>query len=112
MEKDTTLIGEINFKDIKIKVYNKPNMAKHTISSSWQMRNPDTYYEGILYLTEQNIWYHNNIAIPKQTDREKEMLPKHIITGYEIIDDHFLSLVLPRLEQSYNHRNGINVASN
>lgn len=51
------------------------------------------------------VSYPNNAVIPEQTEKDKEILPIFIITGYDIIDDYFISHIVPKLEDSYKKRN-------
>jgi hypothetical protein len=108
-KKEIKLIGSIDFKDIKVNVYNDPYTDKDSINCSWQMRNPDTCYQGIMYMNEETgkVSYPEDAVIPEQTDNDREMLPKFIITGYETIDTNFISFLLPKLEESYKMRNGL-----
>lgn len=82
-------------------VYNDPYMNKDSIICTWQMRNPYTCY-GIMYMNNPD-----DAVIPEQTDKDREMLPKFIVTGYERIDTNFISFLLPKLEESYEMRNGL-----
>lgn len=102
------LIGEIDFKDIKVKVYNDPSIKdKNNIGCIWQMRNPDTCYEGIMFINYATgkISYPDDAVIPEQTDKDREMLPKCVITAYDTIDTDFISILLPILEDHYKTRN-------
>jgi hypothetical protein len=108
-KKEIKLIGSIDFKDIKVNVYNDPYTHKDIINCVWQMRNPDTCYQGIAYMNNETgkISYPDDAVIPEQTDKDREMLPKFVITGYETIDTKFISLLVPKLEESYKMRNGL-----
>lgn len=103
------LIGSIDFKDIKVNVYNDPYMDKDSIKCVWQMRNPNSSYQGIIYIDNETgeISYPNNAVIPKQTDEDREMLPKAIITGYKTIDVNFISFLYSKLEEGYKMRNNL-----
>lgn len=39
---ETKLIGSIDFKDIKVNLYNNLHVDEDIIYCAWQMRNPDT----------------------------------------------------------------------
>lgn len=108
-KKEIKLIGSIDFKDIKVNVYNDPYTDKDSINCVWQMRNPDTCYQGIMYMNNETgkFSYPDDAVIPEQTDEDREMLPKFIITGYETIDTNFISFLLPKLEEGYKMRNGL-----
>ena len=108
-KKEIKLIGSVDFKDIKVNVYNDPYTDKDSINCVWQMRNPDTCYQGIMYMNNETgkVSYPDDAVIPEQTDKDREMLPKFIITGYETIDTNFISFLLPKLEEGYKMRNGL-----
>lgn len=108
-KKEIKLIGNVDFKDIKVNVYNDPYTDKDSINCAWQMRNPDTCYQGILYMNNETgkISYPDDAVIPEQTDKDREMLPKFIVTGYETIDTNFISFLLTKLEEDYKMRNGL-----
>ena len=107
MEKEINLIGEIDFKDVKVKVYNDPYTKDDTVQCVWRMRNPDTCYEGIMWMNWETgkITYPEDAVIPEQTERDREMLPQFIITGYDKIDDKFISFVSSYLDSDYIRRN-------
>ena len=102
-----SFIGEINFKDIKVKVYNDIN-AKDDISICvWRMRNPDSNYNGMMYMNNETgkMSFPNGVVIPEQTDKDREMLPQFIMTGRNKIDDELISLIDSYLDIEYKHRN-------
>lgn len=105
--KTKKLIGSIDFRDIKVNVYNDPFTNKDCINCAWQMRNPDTCYQGLMYMNNETgkISYPVDVIIPEQTDKDRELLPKFIITGYDTIDANFISFILPKLEDGYKMRN-------
>jgi hypothetical protein len=109
MDKKIRLIGDIDFKDIKVNIYNDPYTDKNTINCAWQIRNPDSCYQGIMYINNETgkVSYPEDAIIPKQTDNDMEILPKFIITGYETIDSDFISFLGPKLEEGYKIRNGL-----
>jgi hypothetical protein len=100
-------IGELDFKDIKVKVYHDSTSDKNNIACIWQMRNPETSYTGIMYMNNVTgkISYPKDAIIPKQTDRDRELLPKVVVTGYESVDENFIAILLPKLEEGYKMRN-------
>jgi hypothetical protein len=102
-KKEIKLIGSIDFKDIKVDVYYDPYTDKKTTYCSWQMRNPDTCYQGVIYMNEET----GKLSYPEQTNNDREMLPQLIITGYETIDTNFISFLFPKLEEAYKMRNGL-----
>lgn len=103
------LIGSIDFKDVKVNVYYDPYTDKNIIKCVWQMRNPDTCYHGIMYINNKTgkISYPDDVVIPEQTNEDREILPKYIVTGCETIDTNFISFLLPKLEEGYEMRNGL-----
>lgn len=103
------LIGEIDFKDIKVKVYHDPYSDKNDAGCTWQMRNPSSCYQGHVFMNweTRKITYPEGAIIPEQTDEDREILPKFIVTGYEIIDDKFISFINLYLESDYKRRNGV-----
>lgn len=107
MENEIKLIGEIDFKDIKVKVYNDPRSNDSVINCAWRMRNPDSCYSGVVFINYETgeTTYPKDAVVPKQTKEDREMLPQFIITGREVIDDEFISLVNSHLSSSYKRRN-------
>jgi len=98
-------IGEIGFKDITIKVYNDKYATPCTCV--WQMRNPDSCYTGLMYMdnTTGKISYPKDAVIPVQTKRDREMLPKFVITNETEITDKVKDGILDYLELGYKQRN-------
>ena len=47
-----------------------------------------------------------NAVIPIQTDKDREILPKFVVTGVRQIDDDFLALLISELEKGHMTRNG------
>lgn len=109
IEEKIKLIGYINFKDIEVQIYNDPYSDKNTMNVVWQIRNPNSSYQGICYqnLETGKISYPENAIIPKQTKKDREILPKFVITGYDTIDNKFISFLLPKLVEDYNKKNNI-----
>lgn len=107
MEKEINLIGEIDFKDVKVKVYNDPYTKDDVVQCVWRMRNPDTSYEGIMWMNWNTgkMTYPEDAVIPEQTEMDREMLPQFIVTGYDKIDDKFISFVSSYLDSDYKRRN-------
>ena len=101
------LIGEIDFKDIKVKVYNDPHTKDDICQSGWGMRNPDSCYVGSMFMnkTTGKITYPNDAIIPKQNNNDSEMLPQFIITGNDKIDDIFISSIGSYLDIEYKRVN-------
>ena len=111
MKSEIKLIGEIGFKDIKVKVYNDSYAKDDTISCAWRRRNPDSFYTGIMFMNWETgkVTYPDDAVIPIQTDEDKEMLPNFIFTGCDKIDDKFISLTNSYLIKEYKRRNPKNI---
>ena len=111
MKSEIKLIGEIGFKDIKVKVYNDSYTKDDTISCVWRMRNPDSSYTGIMFMNWETgkVTYPDDAVIPIQNDEDKEMLPNFIVTGCDKIDDRFISLTNSYLIKEYKRRNPKNI---
>ena len=101
-------IGNINFKDVNVSMYHDPYMNnKNTVIHCWRARNPDSYYQGHVFLNHKTgkISYPKDAVIPKQTDKDREQLPKFIITGLKKINNNFISKLKSELQESYRIRN-------
>lgn len=51
------------------------------------------------------ITYPEDAVIPEQTEKDLEMLPQFIVTGYDKIDDKFISSISSYLDSDYRRRN-------
>lgn len=107
MEMGINLIGEIGYKDIKVKVYNDPYTKEDIVQCVWRMRNPDTCYEGIMWMNCETgkMVYPEDAVIAEQTEKDREMLPYFIVTGYDKIDNKFISFIDSYLDGEYKRRN-------
>jgi hypothetical protein len=107
MNNEITLVGEIPFKDVIVKIYNDPYTSTDTVQCAWGMRNPDSCYEGLMYIDWQTgkLSYPEDAIIPEQTDEDREIIPKFIVTGYEKIDMKLTSFINSYLEEDYKRRN-------
>lgn len=105
------MIGEIDFRDIKVKVYhNKDKKDKLNISGAvWQMRNPDSCYQGLGYIDNETgkCSYPVDAVIPEQTDKDREIIPKFIIIEKPDLNDELVKSILIYLETEYLKRNNI-----
>lgn len=102
------VIKEIDFHDIKVKVYHHPELIKtpNNFQTSFQMRNPDTCYTGMIHMdNEGKTTYPEGAVIPEQTDRDREMLPNFVIVGKLELNDEDTEIVINRLESEYQRRN-------
>ena len=109
MSKGPYEIGELEFKDIKVKVYND----KYSTSNNcvWQMRNPDSCYVGPMFINYETgkVTYPEGTIIPEQNDRDREMLPKFLITGETEITEEYKTVTLEYLEKEYKRRNNTEI---
>jgi|TARA_R110000744_G_scaffold331171_1_gene436662 hypothetical protein len=94
-------IGELEFKDITVKVYND-NYTESPICI-WQMRNPDSCYTGLMYMNNDTgkISYPEHSVIPEQTSHDREILPKFVITGEKELTNKVKVEILEYLEKDY-----------
>jgi len=106
------IIGEIDFHDIKVKVYYHPDNKDKLNSAGcvWQMRNPDSCYQGIMYMNNETgkYSYPEGAVITEQTDKDREMLPKFIIVGKQELNDDLIKSINTYLEPEYFRRNKTN----
>lgn len=100
-------IGEIEFRDVKVKVYYDSLSKSDNHSCVWKMRNPDSCYQGIVYMNWETgeITYPEGAVIPEQTEEDREMLPQFIITGKTELDEELTNGILQYLEPEYLKRN-------
>jgi hypothetical protein len=107
------MIGEIDFRDIKVKVYYHPDKKDRLDSAGcvWQMRNPESCYQGIMYMNNKTgkYSYPKGAVIPEQTDRDREMLPNFIIVGKQKLDNDLIKSIKMYLEPEYLRRNKTNL---
>ena len=100
------MIGEIVFHDIKVKVYFHPDIKDNDGNSVWQMRTPDSCYQGIMYMgVDGKFTYPENSIIPEQTEKDREMLPKFIIIGKTELNEEIISSIQIHLDSEYKRRN-------
>ena len=107
---EEVLIGEINFHDVKVKVYyDQQTPSTEYLGCAWRSRNPDSFYIGIMYMDEVGkLSYPKDAVIPEQTDKDREILPQFIITGHEKLSDELIKEINSYLESDYLIRNGKN----
>lgn len=103
------LIDDIDFLDIKVDVYYDKYTNEDVCNSVWQMRNPDSCYQGIMYmdLSTGKIRYPKDAVIPKQTKKDREMLPKFIIIGKEKLEKKDKQNILKYFKKQYKYKNKI-----
>jgi hypothetical protein len=107
MSEEVKMIGEIDFRDIKVKVYSDPYAKDDDSSCVWSMRNPDSCYKGTVFMSWKTgkMTYPEGAVIPEQTDKDREILPKFIIVGKKELDDDLVKSVTAYLEPEYLLRN-------
>ena len=106
-KKELKLVEEIDFKDIKVRIYYDPYAKEGHFTCAWRMRNPDSCYQGIAYMSYQDmkITYPEDAVIPEQTDRDREILPRFIVAGKKKITKKFRDSIKKYLESEYIKRN-------
>jgi hypothetical protein len=99
------LIRQLDFLDTKINVYYYPDSSGETIS--WQIRNPDSAYQGVMFRNVETgrMSYPDGAIVPVQSLRDKEMLPKFIIIGNEVMSDELAESLLEYIKVEYKKRN-------
>jgi len=104
------LIGEIDFLDVKVKVYHDPtSVDENSLTCSWQARNPDSFYQGIIWMDKETgkCTYPEDAVIPEQTERDREIIPKFIVTAYKEINSKLIDGINKYLNSDFNRRNRI-----
>lgn len=107
MNEEIKIIGKINFHDRAINVYYHPDCGGKTLQCTWQIRNPDSDYCGILYMNMEigRCTYPYDAIIPEQTDSDREMLPKFFIVGKHEFNDELIKSIMDYIEPEYLRRN-------
>lgn len=106
MEENIKLIGNIDFLDIKVPVYYDKYTKDGTCICSWSSRNPDSFYQGLVFQSfSGKIYYPDDAIIPDQTEKDREMIPKFIIVGKLELDD-MIKNISSYLDKDYTRRNG------
>lgn len=100
-------IGEIDFLDIKVKVYYDPYLDGNTVQCCWRARNPDSFYTGLLYRDVNTgiITYPPEVIIPEQTPRDREIIPKFLITDQKDLNEKLKNSIDDYLDANYFRRN-------
>jgi len=103
-------VGNIKFMGIKVPIYYDKYTTPNNPIASWQIRNPDSCYQGLLFMNTKNgeISLPDDAIIPKQTNEDREIIPKFIICGLREISDEFKNKTLVYLVNRYKKINGIN----
>ena len=105
--KEIKLIGTVNFKDLKVKIYYDQHSNNNDMKCCWGVRNPDSFYRGIMYLNNDTgkFTYPEDAIVPEQTDVDREILPRFILTGRKMLDKKLVSFVKTYLNSDYERRN-------
>lgn len=100
-------ISEIDFHNVKIKVYYDQYSHENTILAPFGAKNPNAFYQGPCFLNWNTgkIEYPEGVIIPKPTREDSEMLPKFVIIGKEKLSDEDMKTILTSLEGEYVKRN-------
>lgn len=100
------IIGEIDFHDVKVKVYHHPDQTVHA-GCVWRMRNPDSCYTGIMYMNWETgkFSYPEGAIVPEQTPEDREMLPRFIIVRELELTDEMITNAKTYLDREYVRRN-------
>lgn len=103
MSETIKAIGKIFFHDIFIAVYHDP-YGGNTVT--WQERNPDTAYQGIMYINNHT----GKVTYPDGEPEERmpvdtEIMPKFIIISEKVMTDEMICDMKKYLEKEYKRRN-------
>lgn len=103
------LIGQYDFKDIQISIYYNPEILEDKATLIWRARNPETFYQGVMFQSIETgqVTYPVGADIPKQCERDREILPNTLIIGVKEINDTIRTFLSNHLEKEYRRRNRI-----
>ncbi len=101
------IVGTVEFQDEVVNIYYDPTSPDpNTAMCAWKHRNPDSFYQGYLYMdADGKITYPEDAVIPEQTDRDRELIPKFVIIGKEEVTDFMKENIKVYLESEHNLRN-------
>lgn len=111
-EKTIEKIGELDFLDTKVPIFYDPKGGDRALIS-WGIRNPSSEYKGIIYYNPYTGKHKlpDGVEIPKQTEKDRENLPKFIIIGRNDMDNFhqnnrkYLDSLILYLESGYRTSN-------
>lgn len=109
MDNTIECIGEIDFRDTKVKVYlDHIQEDKDNYYGCWAAKNLDKSFSGLVTLKlDGSIEYSEDYK--KHSWSNTEILPKFIIVGYNCLDDLVIvDKILKALESEYKIKNNIN----
>jgi hypothetical protein len=93
--------GTLLWRDLEIDIY----YDCHTIFNvCWGSRNPESYYTGVCFLENGKITYPEDAVIPIQTVKDREIIPKFIVSSQELKHSG-RKIIIDYLEKEYTRRN-------
>jgi hypothetical protein len=104
-------IAFIKFLDMNVPVYYDQYMDNETAKSrfilSFQSRNPDAFYQGIVVLSYETgkITLENGDPVPQPEPRDSELLPKFVIIGTSELSGVAKEKILKRIFHEHKRRN-------
>lgn len=107
MNKKIKFVGEIDFMDIKTRVFFDPYAKPDYVNCVWQSRNPSSYYQGYVFMDFKTgkMSYPEGAVISEQTEKDREMLPKFLIVGKEELTESLIKRITEEMESGYKRRN-------
>ena len=106
--KKPELIGWLTFRDRQVNVF-RSHEDRKSLSAAWQVRNPDAFYTGPIFINFETgeRTYPDGIVPPTPTPEDGEMLPKFVVVeGYEY-EEKLEEEILEYLEKEHKRRNRI-----
>lgn len=96
-------IGEIYFKGENVKIYYHPSNSINTIFIASRVRNPESFYQGIVYrnIETGEITYPEGVIIPEQTEHDREVIPTSVIIGQEDLTDELKEKINKILHEKF-----------
>lgn len=101
-------IGTLEFMDCDVTIYYDPlELNKDSLNVVWKARNPDSFYTGVMYRNNETgkITYPNDAVIPKQTPKDREIIPKAIIVANPHLTDILIYNIQTYLHSEFKRRN-------
>lgn len=108
MKKGPKMIGVLGFLGENVQIYHDKRMDESECIIMWRARNPETYYQGIVYLIPgKPVKYPDDAVIPEQTAYDREQIPKAIIVGTMALSNKQRIVIKRKLIDGFKKRNGI-----
>ena len=99
-------IDQIKFRGDNVNIFYHPEQNVNSVNIVWQARNPESFYKGIAYLSEDGkLTYPKDAIIPEQTKEDRELIPKAIVTGKETLDNISIKKIINYLKKDFKRRN-------